>query len=51
MYFNITLYPADGAGVALDVPGPHGNGVPLLEREHASRVALLRAALGGGARS
>lgn len=28
------LDPADGAGVALDVPAPHGYRVPLLEGEH-----------------
>lgn len=28
------LDPTDGAGVALDIPAPHGDRVPLLEREH-----------------
>lgn len=34
------LDPADGAGVALNVPAPHGYRVPLLEGEHlvASRL-------------
>lgn len=34
------LDPADGTGIALNVPAPHGYRVPLLEREHlvASRL-------------
>lgn len=34
------LDPADGAGIALNVPAPHGYRVPLLEGEHlvASRL-------------
>lgn len=50
------LDPADGTGIALNVPAPHGYRVPLLEREHlvASRLGacaqdLSRLWLGAGA--
>lgn len=41
------LHSADGAGVALHVPAPHGHGVPLLQREHLVGAARLG---DGGAR-
>ena len=34
------LYSANGTRVALDVPTPHGDGVPLLQSEHFGVVAL-----------
>lgn len=41
------LHPANGAGVALHIPAPHGHRVPLLQREHLVGAARLR---GRGAR-
>jgi len=35
------LNSANGAGVALDVPAPHGHSIPLLEGEHLPRLSLL----------
>lgn len=37
------LHPANGAGVALHVPAPHGHRVPLLQREHLVGGARLGA--------
>lgn len=37
------LHPANGAGVALHVPAPHGHRIPLLQREHLVGGARLGA--------